>query len=190
MSVLAFVLFWTLVALGLLFVALSGGPRGARERLHKQSRRGRRVAYGLFALALVLFGIVVPGAVLAGIESRDAIPEAGIRSLTDEEERGREMFAHQCAICHTLRASNAVATVGPNLDTLRPTKGLVLDAIENGRARGNGAMAADLVEGEDAEAVASFVAKAVGQSDRPPAGDASGPGEEATDEAAAGEEGQ
>ena len=40
----------------------------------------------------------------------------------------------------------------------------MLDAIHNGRARGNGQMAADLVEGEDAEDVAAYVAKAVGQS--------------------------
>ena len=39
----------------------------------------------------------------------------------------------------------------------------MLDAIENGRSRGNGQMAADLYEGEEAEDVASFVAKAVGQ---------------------------
>ena len=38
----------------------------------------------------------------------------------------------------------------------------MLDAIEKGRARGNGNMAADLVEGEDAEAVAQFVAVAGG----------------------------
>ena len=38
----------------------------------------------------------------------------------------------------------------------------MLDAIEKGRANGNGHMAADLVEGEDAEAVAQFVAVAGG----------------------------
>lgn len=167
MSVLAFVLFWTLVAIGLLFIALSGGPRGARERLHKQSRRGRRIAYGLFALTLVLFGIAVPGLVVAGVEERDDDPSSGISNLTAQEERGREIFGRQCNQCHTLAASNGVATVGPNLDVLRPTEGLVLDAIENGRARGNGAMAADLVEGEEAEAVAAFVAKAVGKTEAP-----------------------
>lgn len=167
MSVLAFVLFWTLVAIGLLFIALSGGPRGARERLHKQSSTGRRLSYGLFALTLVLFGIAVPGLVVAGVEGRDSDPESGIKKLTAEEERGRAIFGKQCNQCHTLAAAAGSATVGPNLDVLRPTKGLTLDAIENGRARGNGAMAADLVEGRDAEAVASFVAKAVGQSDLP-----------------------
>ena len=39
----------------------------------------------------------------------------------------------------------------------------MLDAIHNGRARGNGQMAADLVEGQDADDVAAYVAKAVGQ---------------------------
>ena len=165
MSVLAFVLFWTLVAIGLLFIALSGGPRGARERLHKQSPGGRRIAYGLFALTFVLFGIAVPGLVVAGVEDRNADPESGIASLTSEEERGRAIFGRMCNQCHTLSAAGGVSTVGPNLDVLRPTKGLVLDAIENGRARGNGAMAADLVEGEEANAVAAFVAKAVGKSE-------------------------
>lgn len=163
MTVLAFVLFWTLVAIGLLYIALSGGPKGARERLHKQSPRSRRVTYGLFALAFVLFGIAVPGIVVAGVESRNSDPESGIASLTPEEERGREIFGKQCNMCHTLAAAGGSSNVGPNLDVLRPTRGLVLDAIENGRARGNGAMAADLVEGREAEAVASFVAKAVGQ---------------------------
>ena len=56
----------------------------------------------------------------------------------------------------------ATARVGPNLDELAPPKALVLDAINKGRANGNGNMAAGLVEGSDAEAVAQFVAVAVG----------------------------
>ena len=69
----------------------------------------------------------------------------------------------RCANCHTLKAANAVAQVGPNLDVRRPNKALVLDAINKGRSAGNGQMAAQLVEGQDAEDVAAFVAKAVGQ---------------------------
>ena len=42
----------------------------------------------------------------------------------------------------------------------------MLDAVEKGRARGNGNMAANLVEGEDAEAVAEFVAVAVGSEEQ------------------------
>ena len=74
------------------------------------------------------------------------------------------LFGVRCVNCHTLKASNAIAQIGPNLDDLRPPKGLVLDAIKNGRARGNGQMAANLYTGQDAEDVANYVAKAVGQS--------------------------
>ena len=167
MAVLIFVLFWVLVAIGLTFMALSGGPGGARARLHGQSRGARRLTLAAFAAVLIVFGIVAPALVVAGVEGRDSIPEASVDSLTAQEERGREIYSTsgQCYLCHTLKAANTSATVGPNLDTLRPTANLVLDAIENGRARGNGAMAADLVQGEDAEAVAAFVAKAVGQTD-------------------------
>lgn len=169
MAVTAFVLFWILMGLGLLFVALSGGPRGARERLHSQSRGGRRVAFGGFALALVLLGVAIPGLITASVKDRDDIPEANVSSLTEEEKEGRVLFGQRCRNCHTLAAAASVAKVGPDLDQLRPPRNLVLDAIENGRARGNGNMAADLVEGADAEAVAAFVAKAVGQSDEKPA---------------------
>ena len=55
--------------------------------------------------------------------------------------------------------------MGPNLDDLRPPKELVLDAIENGRSRGNGQMAAGLYTGQDAEDVAAYVAKAAGQTE-------------------------
>ena len=162
MSTLAFVIFWVLVAIALLFVALSGGPKGARERLHGQSKTGRRVSLGIFALALLAFGIAVPTAVVNAVEERESIPSANVASLTKEERRGRQVFGQHCILCHTLKASGANAKVGPNLDTLRPPKALVLDAVENGRARGQGAMAADLVEGDDAEAVSAYVAKATG----------------------------
>jgi cytochrome c6 len=163
MAVIAFVAFWVLVAVGLVFIALSGGPSGARERLQTQSRGGRKGAFLIFAMVLLAFGIAVPIAASLGVTERDSIPEADISKLSEQEQRGRELFSEYCRLCHTLEAAGSVATVGPNLDQLRPTKALVLDAIEKGRARGNGAMARDLVVGEDAEAVATFVARAVGQ---------------------------
>jgi mono/diheme cytochrome c family protein len=163
MAVTAFILFWILVGVGLVFVAMSGGPRGARQRLHSQSRRGQRIAYGLFAAALILLGIAVPGLVIAAVSDRDSVPEAGIDSLTAQEQRGRELFGQRCRNCHALQAASATARVGPDLDQLRPNADLVIAAIEEGRARGNGQMAADLVVGEDVEAVAAFVARAAGQ---------------------------
>jgi mono/diheme cytochrome c family protein len=164
MAALAFVLFFVLLGLGALFLGMSGGPRSARQRLQPQRRRGRRGATLLFVLAILLLGIAVPAAVIATEKSRDSIPEANVKKLTELQLRGRELFAQRCKNCHTLAAAKATARVGPNLDDLRPPKALVLDAIKNGRANGNGNMAAGLVEGEDAEAVAQFVAVAVGNS--------------------------
>jgi mono/diheme cytochrome c family protein len=182
MSTLIFVLVWVALGLGLLLIALSGGPGGALQRLMSQSRRGRKAAVVAFGLALVVLGIGVPVAVVSAVNSnRDNIPEADVAALTEAERRGRELFGDRCANCHTLEAANAVAQVGPNLDQLRPPKALVLDAIENGRARGNGQMAADLYEGQDADDVASFVAKAVGQEGEAPGGEGSESGGEGSE---------
>jgi len=162
MSTLIFVLVWVLLGLGLLLIALSGGPGGALARLQSQSRASRKFAAVGFVLALLVLGVGVPLAVVSLVEARDDIPRANVSDLTASEEHGRELFGRRCASCHTLTAANAVAKVGPNLDDLRPNKAVVLDAIQNGRARGNGQMAADLYEGQDAVDVANFVAKAVG----------------------------
>ena len=82
--------------------------------------------------------------------------------LNAAQANGREVFGTYCATCHTLKASNAVGKVGPNLDVLHPPKGLILDAIANGRARGQGQMPAGLVDGQDAQDVAAYVAAVAG----------------------------
>lgn len=163
MFTLIFVLFWVLLALGLLLVALSGGPSGALQQLQSQSRGSRKAATVLFVIALLVLGVGIPAAVIASVDNRNDIPVANVSNLTAAEKHGRELFAARCTLCHTLKASNSVAQVGPDLDQLRPPKALVLDAIAKGRARGNGQMAAQLYTGQDAEDVASYVAKAVGQ---------------------------
>jgi mono/diheme cytochrome c family protein len=162
MSTLVFVLVWVVLGLGLLLIALSGGPGGAISRLQSQSRASRKIAVAAFVLALLVLGVGVPAGVVALVEARDDIPRANVSDLTASEKNGRDLFGQRCASCHTLAAANAAAQVGPNLDTLRPPKELVLDAIENGRSKGSGQMAADLYEGQDAVDVANFVAKAVG----------------------------
>jgi mono/diheme cytochrome c family protein len=163
MSALIFVLVWVLLGLGLLLVALSGGPGGASQRLMSTTRGARRFAIVLFTILLLALGIGVPAAVIAAVSSNDSIPEANVSNLTASEQHGRELFGQRCVNCHTLKAANAIAEIGPNLDQLRPPKSLVLDALKNGRANGNGQMAANLYTGQDAEDVANFVAKAVGQ---------------------------
>jgi mono/diheme cytochrome c family protein len=164
MAVLAFVLLFLLLGLGAFFLAMSGGPRGARERMQKQSRRGRRGATLLFLLAILVLGVAVPAAVIATDKNRDSIPEANVKHLTELQKKGAELFGQRCRNCHTLKAANATAKVGPNLDAAPRDKALVLDAIAKGRASGNGNMPAAVFEGEDAEAVAEFVAVATGGS--------------------------
>lgn len=163
MWTLIFVLVWVVLGLGLLLIAFSGGPGGAVARLQTQSRTGRRVATVGFLVALVVLGFLVPAAVIAAVKNRDSIPEAGVSNLTAAEKHGQELFGRRCVVCHTLQASNAVAQVGPDLDSLRPNKATVLVTIKNGRAQGNGQMAAGIYSGQDAQDVAAYVAKAVGQ---------------------------
>jgi mono/diheme cytochrome c family protein len=162
MAVLAFVLLFVLLGLGAFFLAMSGGARGARERIQTQSRRGRRGAVLLFALTILVLGVAVPAAVIATDKSRDSIPEANVKNLTDLQKQGAQLFGQRCRMCHALKAANATGKVGPDLDAAPRNKALVLDAIEKGRANGNGNMPAQVFEGEDAEAVAEFVAVATG----------------------------
>jgi mono/diheme cytochrome c family protein len=164
MAVLAFVLLFVLLGLGALLLAFSGGRKGARAKLQTQSRRGRRGATFLFVLSILVLGVAVPAFVIASEDSRDSVPEASVAHLTDKQKLGRELFGQRCRNCHTLKAANATAKVGPTLDTPARPKALVLEAIEQGRAGGNGNMPAQVFEGEEAEAVAEFVAVASGGS--------------------------
>jgi mono/diheme cytochrome c family protein len=169
MLTLVFVLVWVLLGLGLLFVAFSGGPSGAGAQLMSTGRGARRLAGVLFVIAVAVLGFGVPAAVIAAVSDNDSVPEANVTGLTEAQQHGRELFGRRCANCHTLAAANAVAEIGPDLDQLRPNKALVLNALENGRARGNGQMAKNLYTGQDAQDVADFVSKAVGQ-DQPQGG--------------------
>jgi mono/diheme cytochrome c family protein len=163
MALLVFTVTFVALGLGVLFVALSGGPAGARRRMGSQTRRTRRIALFNFILAVLILGLGIPAAVIATVDARNDIPSANVSNLTAAEKHGRELFGRRCAICHTLKAANAVAQVGPDLDELRPPKALVLDALAKGRSQGNGEMAKELYVGKDAQDVANFVAKAVGQ---------------------------
>jgi mono/diheme cytochrome c family protein len=158
-TALAFIVTFIVVGLVVVAAAFSGGRRNA-ERPRGPSRRGRRSVALLVGVLVLLLGILVPALVIAAAKSTDKAP-GGVK-LSAADERGRDVFAERCATCHTLAAANAVGKVGPNLDQLRPPKALILDAIQKGRARGQGQMPANLVDGEQAQEVADFVAKVAG----------------------------
>jgi mono/diheme cytochrome c family protein len=167
--VIAFVLFWVVLGLGTFFVAMRGGPRGARESLHTESKAGQRLVT-LGVVVLFAFGLIVPGIVLAFNGAHKASVGVGGLHLTAEQQTGRELFARSCAVCHTLAATKSVGRTGPNLDvrvgddisTAAGRKALVENAIAEGRARGLGQMPALLYQGKEAEEVASFVAAVAG----------------------------
>jgi hypothetical protein len=165
----AVIAFWVVVGLSVFFVAMRGGPRGARESLHT----GSRVSHWLVIFVVVLafaFGLIVPMLVLTANGDDKASAGIGGVHLNAEEQHGRVLFSDTCAFCHTLGGANAVGRVGPNLDirlgseipTEAGRRALVLNAIAEGRARGNGNMPAELYRGREAEAVADFVAAVAG----------------------------
>jgi mono/diheme cytochrome c family protein len=173
--VLGFVLFWIILGLAVFFIAMRGGPRGARESLHTDAKLGQR-AVTLGIVLLFAVGLAVPALVLSFNGEHKASVAVGGLHLNAEQVKGRELFSHSCTVCHTLAAVKSVGRTGPNLDVRvgediggktpaehkALAKGLVLNAIAKGRARGLGQMPAMLYQGKEAEEVASFVAAVAG----------------------------
>lgn len=83
------------------------------------------------------------------------------------DDRGAQLFSERCAGCHTLKAAGTEGSIagepptGPNLDARKLTKQEALFAIQNGGFSG-AIMPQNIVVGEDAEAVAAFLAKYAG----------------------------
>src|SRR5437764_6379055 len=168
----AFVLGFIALGLTVLFLAFGGGPRGARQQLHVQSRGANRaISIGVSIVAL-LIGVGVPALVMASNNRSGSKKAPGGVKLTNAERRGRTLFAKNCATCHTLAAAHTAGKVGPNLDVLisgingttpaQTTKNrvtFITSAITQGRARGNGQMPAELLDGQDEQNVAAFVAR-------------------------------
>jgi cytochrome c553 len=160
MAALLFMSFFIALGLGVVLVAMRGGPRGVRDTLERGRTQRLHVAEFAIVAAIVLFGLIVPGIIVTG-DQASAGP--GGEKLSANLKDGRELFNAKCATCHTLADANAVGRVGPDLDVLAPTAGLVLNAIKTGRARGQGQMPALLLDGQDAKHVADYVAEVAGR---------------------------
>jgi len=95
--------------------------------------------------------------------------EEGIAvSKDDPDYNGAVIFATHCSGCHTLSAAGtqgtgnrSVRTQGPNLDQRTETYQDALFAIQNGGFSG-AIMPQNIVVGDEAEALARFVAKYAG----------------------------
>jgi mono/diheme cytochrome c family protein len=112
--------------------------------------------------------LVVLAAAFAGCGGEIEVAE------DDPNRKGAELFYERCSGCHTLEAANSYGskpegeiaggerTNGPNFNTRKESRDDVLFAIRNGGFSG-AIMPANIVVGEDAEAVADFLAEYSGK---------------------------
>ena len=112
----------------------------------------------------LLAAALLVGALVSGCQTED------IEVDSSADERGAELFSERCSGCHTLGAASAQGskpegqvsggerTNGPNFDTRKVQAEDVLFAIRNGGFSG-AIMPANIVVGDDAEAVADFLEK-------------------------------
>jgi mono/diheme cytochrome c family protein len=153
---------FVLAGLGVIFVAFSGGPAAAREAY---LTGGGRFFRGAMLLLYIGLGIGVPAAIIASRgEAQGGTGRLAQTSLgSKKQEHGKFLFRHTCASCHSLAAVNARGVTGPNLDQIgQMTPQRVLNAIRIG-GTGQKRMPAGLLDGQDAQDVAAYVAKVAGR---------------------------
>ncbi|MCW2985328.1 MAG: protein of unknown function zinc metallopeptidase [Conexibacter sp.] len=119
------------------------------------------------ASVVALMAVVAAGCGSSGSSGGKTQQDAG----TAQVARGRELFAQRCSGCHTLSAAGARGsatdvhrqerTDGVNFDRRKVDEEAVLFALRNG-GFGSKIMPANIVTGDDAKAVARFVAGASG----------------------------
>jgi cytochrome c5 len=171
LAVAGFIALWVIVAVGLVVLAQRGTGTATPTR-RDPGRRGSNISITLFVITAVVFGVGLPLLMLTGNHHNANAQIGGIR-LTADQKSGRELFGEHCGVCHTLAGANAVGKVGPNLDILKPAQSVVLNTINNGclpnppkgsneGCLGQGVMPAAVVQGQDAQNVAAFVAKVAG----------------------------
>jgi mono/diheme cytochrome c family protein len=136
----------------------------------------RRTFIAFGALILVL-AVLIPWLAFRSKGDADTGPQEVASSL----EEGQSLFQTNCGNCHTLYAAGTDGNYGPNLDellaatgapegetaadTIKSREGQVLNAVENGvdSSTTTGRMPAGILNEEQAEEVARFVATTAGE---------------------------
>ena len=114
-----------------------------------------------FALFFAAFAVALPVWAI----SREGDPDSSSEAVSAADEPAKELFAVNCGSCHTLARAGTSGVVGPDLDLLLGTgtpeanEPRVLAAIEAGV---QGRMPAGILQGEQADEVADFVARVAG----------------------------
>jgi mono/diheme cytochrome c family protein len=167
MKVLVFLIPWVLVGLGVLFVGFSGGPGRARQAYLTRGNRTFKVAILVIYLGV---GLAVPAIILnARSDAQGATSQLQTKHASEEISKGKTLFRATCASCHTLAAVNARGVTGPDLDriglntaSMKSAEQRVENAIRIG-GTGQDRMPSGLLQGENAAAVATFVATVAGR---------------------------
>ncbi len=136
-----------------------------------------RKTFVVFALVVVFLAVLIPW--LAFRSDGDAA--RGAQKVPSDLKEGQSLFQTNCGTCHTLYAAGTDGNFAPNLDELlaptgppegegakdaiASTKKRVLNAIEHGvdGTTTPGRMPAGIINGEQAEEVAEFVATTAGE---------------------------
>ena len=133
--------------------------------------RHRRAAALAGALAL---GAIALTLVLAGCGDTGTV---GYSEGTGDTSKGKELFTEKCGSCHTLADAGTKGQIGPNLDdgfrqsradglgesTIRQVvRGQIAYPVVS-PSTGAAGMPADLVTGQDAEDVATYVSSVAGK---------------------------
>ncbi len=128
----------------------------------------------VFGLLVVVLAVVIPWLIFNS--KGDA--QNGDQSVASDLKSGQSLFQTNCGTCHTLYAAGTDGNYGPNLDellaptgppegdakTIKGTKERVLNAVENGAdGEAPGRMPAGILNQEQGEEVAEFVAHVAGE---------------------------
>jgi mono/diheme cytochrome c family protein len=117
----------------------------------------------MFIVLAAICLVVLPFWALQSKGGADASPESSVPAA---DKQGLQLFQINCGSCHTLEAAGTDGVIGPNLDqllgtgektpdTVQGNYTRVLSTIKNGLG---GRMPKGLVQGEQAQTVAHFVA--------------------------------
>lgn len=131
-----------------------------------------RNTFIVFGMLVVVLVVLIPW--LAFRADGDSAEGADVPAALQD---GKELFQENCGSCHTLYAAGTDGNFGPDLDELlapsgpiadeavEATQGRVLNAVEEGIDSDTvpGRMPGGILTGEQAEAVAEFVARTAGR---------------------------
>ena len=165
MTVWIFLIPWILVGIGVVFVAFFGGPGRARQAYLTRGNRFFQISMLVIYLGV---GVAVPAVILsARTDAEGATSQLQTKHASAEVSKGKQLFRQTCASCHTLAAVNARGVTGPDLDRLglQPNAASI-KRVENAiRIGGTGQnrMPSGLLQGANAQAVATFVTSVAGQ---------------------------